>query len=823
MDIDIDLAPSKRPAIFDAIREERGELGLVQVATYGTEATKSAILAAARGYSTEDFPNGLDSDIAQYLTSLIPVHRGFLWPIKDVVEGNKELGRHPVYPFLQEIEKYPGLLDIIYNIEGLINKRSSHASGVIFYNEDIFETASIMRTPSGDLITQFNLHDAEAAGDTKYDFLVTEISDKIIECVKLLQQNSYIEQGDLKTIYNKYLHPNIINTRDTKIWKALASGSVLDCFQFSTGVGLDIAKKLQPKNPIEMTAANAMMRLMTAPGAESQQDRFLRIKENPDAFEREMQTRNLTREQREAMHEHCDEYNGCVPLQEQMMSILMDETLGKFNLSEANKARKIVAKKKMSEIPSLKKLLFERVNDDNLANYLWKTAIEPSLGYAFSKNHSLPYSFVGIQTLYLATAFNPIYWNTACLIVNSGGLEGSTDYGKIAKALGQIKEAGIKISLVDINKSDFGFLPDEENERILFGLRGMLNVGEDLVNEIIEKRPYISMFDFLSRVGVKKQSMISLIKGGAFDQFGERKTLMAQYLWTTCGIKKRLTLQNMNMLIKEGFIPKELKEEKSIYEFNRYLKQVCKSANGNYIFDDRALDFYVSHWNDVNYENNQAFTSIKDWTKKYESSMDKVRAWLQKTQDETLFEVNKRLFYEEWQKYAKGNYSSWEMEALCFYYHEHELAHINMSKYGLKAFNSLPANPSPSSYFKKGKMNIPLYELSRICGTCIAKNKNKGSVTLQTTEGVVEVKFRKEYFALFDKQISEKQDNGTKKVKEKSWFNRGNMIIVNGMRRGDTFIVKKYASTQGHQLYKIAQVYNNGDLELVDERYEVEE
>ena len=40
-DIDIDLAPSKRPAIFRAIRKERGELGLVQVATFGTYASSS--------------------------------------------------------------------------------------------------------------------------------------------------------------------------------------------------------------------------------------------------------------------------------------------------------------------------------------------------------------------------------------------------------------------------------------------------------------------------------------------------------------------------------------------------------------------------------------------------------------------------------------------------------------------------------------------------------------------------------------------------------------------------------------------------------------
>ena len=51
-----------------------------------------------------------------------------------------------------------------------------------------------------------------------------------------------------------------------------------------------------------------------------------------------------------------------------------------------------------------------------------------------------------MQTLYLATHFNPIYWNTACLIVDSGALEedDSTDYAKIAKAIGNIRAAGIK-------------------------------------------------------------------------------------------------------------------------------------------------------------------------------------------------------------------------------------------------------------------------------------------------------------------------------------------------------------------------------------------
>ena len=124
--------------------------------------------------------------------------------------------------------------------------------------------------------------------------------------------------------------------------------------------------------------------------------------------------------------------------------------------------------------------------------------------------------------------------------------------------------------------------------------------------------------------------------------------------------------------------------------------------------------------------------------------------------------------------------------------------------------------------FVKAGKPIYIYKLHKICGTCIAKNKTKSTVTLLTPDGVVEVKFRKEYFSLFDKQISERQPDGTKKIKEKSWFNRGNMIVVMGIRNGDNFVSKKYASSGGHQLYKIDEIQKNGDLVLRNARYQGE-
>lgn len=461
-----------------------------------------------------------------------------------------------------------------------------------------------------------------------------------------------------------------------------------------------------------------------------------------------------------------------------------------------------------------------------VSDYLWEIAIAPQLGYAFSLNHSLPYSFVGIQTIYLAMTFNPIYWNTACLIVNSGATDeeagGSTDYGKIAKAIGDIRSAGIKVSLANINKSNFGFVPDVENNQILFGLKGMLNVGDDVVANIIANRPYTSPKDFLNKVKVGKQAMISLIKGGAFDEMEERKFVMAWYIWETCDKKKRITLQNMGGLIKYGLLPEDTEERviaRRVYEFNRYLKAMCKKTNTAYEIDDRAYQFLLElGYDDLVYGTMNI--NIKSWDKIYQKHMDVFRSWIAENKEKILEDLNTAIFLEDWNKYAQGTLSAWEMEVLCFYYHQHELINTNMDKYGFVNFFNLPEEPMVERELDIRGKTVKIFKLHKICGTCIAKNKTKSTVTLLTTDGVVNVKFRKEYFTLFDKQISEKQPDGTKKIMEKSWFNRGNMIVVMGIRSGDDFIAKKYSSSNGHQLYRISELKDNGDIILQNSRYQ---
>ena len=859
-DIDIDICPSKKRTILKKIKEERGRrfidtldeiskknLGCTLIATYGTEGTKSAILTACRGYRSEQYKDGIDNDEAQYMASLIPSERGFLWSINDVINGNPEKGREPIYTFINEVNKYPGLMDIIIGIEGLINKRSSHASGVILFDEDPYEFGVFMKTPKGEIITQYDLHDCEAVGLTKYDFLVTEVQDKLAQAMRFLQADGVIEDNgiNLRSVYDKYFHPNILPINDEKVWKALQNNEVINVFQFDSEVGSQAAKKIKPTNILEMTDANGLMRLMTAEkGAETPMEKYIRYKNNIDLWYNEMNRYGLTKEQMITLEPYFKSSYGVPPSQEQMMLMLMDKNICNFSLAEANAARKIVGKKQMNKIPELHKKVLEQATTPSMGKYVWECGIGPQMGYSFSVIHALAYSFIGYQTAYIATNWNPIYWDTACLVVNSGSLEedeeseddnkreASTDYGKIATALGEIMNNDIKVSLVDINKSDYSFKPDVDNNQILFGMKALGFVTSDVIERIKAKRPYVSLKDFMHRCTLNKTIMINLIKGGAFDLLEEsrgkeigvdpRIFAMMYYLSIVSEPKKKLTLQNFNGLLERNIIPDELNYQKKVFAFNKWLRKnkIMGRLDMFSINQPKALMFYQQNFDvdKLNVENNATYIYKKDWESQYKIVMNDARDWLKDHQEETLQTYNTYLFKEMWDKYAQGTLSHWEMESLCFYYHEHELTNVNKNKYGIVDFFNLPTIPKVDKYFKRNGIQLPIYKLYRVAGTVIGKNDTRHSVALLTTNGVINVKLTRDYYAALNRQISEVNENGEKKIMEKSWFTRGTMLLINGYRRDDSFVAKKYKNSSGHTIYKITNV-NGSELELIHKRY----
>lgn len=108
-------------------------------------------------------------------------------------------------------------------------------------------------------------------------------------------------------------------------------------------------------------------------------------------------------------------------------------------------------------------------------------------------------------------------------------------------------------------------------------------------------------------------------------------------------------------------------------------------------------------------------------------------------------------------------------------------------------------------------------------GTVIAKNNIKHIVTILDVDGtVVPIKLNKDYYALYNKQISEVVD-GKKTVVEKSWFTTGNKIMVVGYRNGNNFMPKKYKTTlEKHRLMLITKI-NGEEIEYTYARKGQEE
>jgi DNA polymerase-3 subunit alpha len=160
----------------------------------------------------------------------------------------------------------------------------------------------------------------------------------------------------------------------------------------------------------------------------------------------------------------------------------------------------------------------------------WFDIIEPFADYAFNKSHAFGYGYVAYQTAYLKANY-PAEYLAALLTSVKTSLE------KAAVYLAECRTMGIEVVVPDVNRSASDFTPDlsePDRPRITFGLSAVRNVGEGLVELIVEERdaggPFADFYDFCERVNtgvLNKRTIESLIKAGGFDSLGHpRKGLL---------------------------------------------------------------------------------------------------------------------------------------------------------------------------------------------------------------------------------------------------------------------------------------------------------
>lgn len=465
----------------------------------------------------------------------------------------------------------------------------------------------------------------------------------------------------------------------------------------------------------------------------------------------------------------------------------------------------------------------------------------------------------------LAYFYPIIYWNCACLSVDSSAISSADfynlvdddiivldedktkkmnkmNYSNLASALDKFKKI-CSIHLPDINLSRLSFTPDVKSNSILYGLKGIMKVTAPVIEEIVMHRPYSSLEDFCSKVTkriVTKDKIINLIKSGAFDNIEQkpRADILKEYIESYCDFKKRLTLQNANQLIEENLIPDDFIKEKQVYKLTKELRK-HKDSSKNWYFGEliQSDENTIKIWRDLIVESNVKINSltidggihsaieINKWDSFYAMKMDKIKNYIKTNQQEILDKLNHRIFMNERNKYCAGNETQWQLDSINFYFDEHPLKKIipqieSRTDIVIDNLSDIVEGAQDGQFIIKGKI-IPKMKLYTIVGTVIDRNKTKGIVTLQCPDGVVNVKVYKDLFSTFMQVIGTVQANGEKDIEQDSFFEKGVNLLITGVQRGAVFVPKVYKNLKRKAILKI-NLDSRNNFYCLEEKKEAE-
>jgi DNA polymerase-3 subunit alpha len=182
--------------------------------------------------------------------------------------------------------------------------------------------------------------------------------------------------------------------------------------------------------------------------------------------------------------------------------------LGGMSMSEADKVRKIIGKKKdAKEFDEFKDRFVSGASayiSPNQALDLWHD-FEAHAGYSFNKSHAVAYSTLSYWTAWLKYHY-PLEFMYS-LLKNEKDKDARTEY------LIEAKRMGISIKLPHINESDIDF--KIEGKGIRFGLSGIKFISDKIAERYMAARPFksyaeLEKFTFTKGNGVNSRALQAL-------------------------------------------------------------------------------------------------------------------------------------------------------------------------------------------------------------------------------------------------------------------------------------------------------------------------
>ncbi len=502
-DIDIDFCIEGRDTVFKYVVERYGGSEYVaQIITFGKMQARAVIRDVGRAL---DIPLREVDSIAKMIPEVINISL------------DKALSREPRLKALAaDRPQVNELMTIAQALEGLPRHASTHAAGVVISDRRLIQYLPLGRGKKGEVVTQYDMKAVEKIGLIKFDLLGLRNLTVMKKACEIITKHGGVA-------------PDLANLdlADKKTFELLSSAQTTGVFQLESSGMKDLLVRLRPECFEDIIALVALYR--PGPLDSGMHNEFVERKSG------RVPVTYIVPELEPILK---DTY-GVILYQEQVMQIAA--VLADYSMAEADNLRKAMGKK-IGEMMAQERERFltrakgKGVDPDKAENIF--DLMEKFGRYGFNKAHSAAYAMIAFQTGYLKAHF-PVEFMAAVLTSEMNATE------QVVKHIGECRKQGIEILPPDVNESDMDFAV--VGGKVRFGLAAIKNVGEGAIESILEVQkeggPFESLYDFCERVDhrkVNRRVIESLIKSGAFDVTGAKRSQMMAAVDDAVGIGQRI-------------------------------------------------------------------------------------------------------------------------------------------------------------------------------------------------------------------------------------------------------------------------------------------
>ena len=500
-DIDVDFCERRRAEVIQHMVETYGKDSVAQITTFGTMKAKGVVRDVGRAL-------GMTFAETDRIAKMVP--DDLKMTIDKAMEAEPELQK--LYREDSQVKK---LLDTARRLEGLSRHASTHAAGLVVSDRPMVDYLPLYQGKRGELVTQFDGPMTEQTGLVKFDFLGL----KTMTLIQDALDNITLQGQDAPDLDNLPL-------TDQPTYDLYSRGDTDGVFQVESSGMRQYLRMLRPSCFEDIIAMLALYR--PGPLSSGMVDEFIKRKHGqvPVVYPHDSLTECLR-----------DTY-GVIVYQEQVMQIaqiIADYTLGGADLlrrAMGKKKAEAMARERVKFVEGAAKNGIKQEKADEIFDLMEKFA-----AYGFNKSHSAAYALVSYFTAYLKV-HHKVEFMAALMTSEMGNQE------KLLKYVSCCKDMDIDVVRPSVNDSQRSF--SAKDGKVVFGLGGIKNVGDEAIREILDARAsgaYASLYDLCLRVNLRKVTkrvLESLIKGGACDCFGtSRAALLAALEITVARAQKR--------------------------------------------------------------------------------------------------------------------------------------------------------------------------------------------------------------------------------------------------------------------------------------------